>query len=100
MQLLNELTDSNTRQNAFTSEDLYHDFKISRQEQLSKYNKMKQHYRTVLLCVAFQCGCTHLENIIKAFNPEHKIKYSLTQINYIVTCHIIVSSSNFQCIIT
>ena len=34
-------------QNAFISEDLYHDFKISKQEQLSKYKKMKQQYQTV-----------------------------------------------------
>ena len=34
-------------QNAFISEDLCHDFKISRQEQLSKYKEMKQQYRTV-----------------------------------------------------
>ena len=34
-------------QNAFISEDLCHDFKISRQEQLSKYEEMKQQYRTV-----------------------------------------------------
>ena len=32
-------------QNAFISEDLCHDFKISRQEQLSKYKEMKQQYR-------------------------------------------------------
>ena len=29
------------------SEDLCHDFKISRQEQLSKYKEMKQQYRSV-----------------------------------------------------
>ena len=29
-------------QNAFISEDLCHDFKISRQKQLSKYKEMKQ----------------------------------------------------------
>ena len=34
-------------QNAFISEDLCHDFKISRQEQLSKYKEMKQQYRSV-----------------------------------------------------
>ena len=34
-------------QNAFISEDLCHDFRISRQEQLSKYKEMKQQYRTV-----------------------------------------------------
>ena len=33
--------------NAFISEDRGHDFKISRQEQLSKYKEMKQQYRTV-----------------------------------------------------
>ena len=31
-------------QNAFIREDLCHDFKISRQEQLSKYKEMKQQY--------------------------------------------------------
>ena len=34
-------------QNAFISEDLCHDFKISRHEQLSKYKETKQQYRTV-----------------------------------------------------
>ena len=34
-------------QNAFISEDLCNDFKISRQEQLSKYKEIKQQYRIV-----------------------------------------------------
>ena len=34
-------------QNAFISEDLCHNFKISRQEQLSKHKEMKQQYRYV-----------------------------------------------------
>ena len=33
--------------NAFISEDLCHDFIISREEQLSKYKEMKQQYRSI-----------------------------------------------------
>ena len=42
MQLLDKLTDSYAQkkvQNAFISEDLCHDFKISRQGRLSKYKE-------------------------------------------------------------
>ena len=41
------LKQSKKFENAFISEDLCHDFKISKQEQLSKYKEMKQQYRSV-----------------------------------------------------
>ena len=85
MQLLNKLTDSNAQkknQNAFNSEDLCHDFKFSRQEQLSKYKEMKQQYRTVCFRVTELIGKNKKQSAIKSNDPAH----STTVTSLLIPC--------------
>ena len=58
-------------QNAFISEDLCHDFKISRQEQLSKHKEMKQQYRSICFRGTELIGKNKKQSVIKSNTANH-----------------------------
>ena len=57
--------------NAFISEDLCPDFKISRQEQLSKYKDMKQKYRTVCFKGTELIGKIKKQSVTQSHSSAH-----------------------------
>ena len=73
MQLLNKLTDSNAQQNFKTplTVKICYDFKISRQEQLSKYKEMKQQYRSVCFRGTELIGKNKKQWVIKSSTADH-----------------------------
>ena len=58
-------------QNAFISQDLCHDFKISKQEQVSKYTEMKQQYRSVCFRGTELIVKNKKQSVIKSNTADH-----------------------------
>ena len=58
-------------QNAFISEDICHDFKISRLEQLSKYKEMKQQYRSICFRGTELIVKNKKQSVIKSNTADH-----------------------------
>ena len=58
-------------QNAFISEDLFHDFKIYWQEQLSKYKEMKQQYRSACFRGTELIGKNKKQSVIESNTAKH-----------------------------